>query len=46
MQLAYNDEASLYDYYKIRFKTAGEACSVDSLGAAGYGILMEHGNDA
>lgn len=24
----------------------GEVCSVDSLGVAGYGILMECGNDA
>lgn len=49
MQLAYSEEASLYGYYKPResqWKTAGEACSFDSLGVAGYGILMEHGNDA
>lgn len=27
-------------------KTAGEVCSFDSLGVAGYGILMEHSNGA
>lgn len=26
-------------------KTAGEVCYFDNPGVAGYGIIMEHGND-